>query len=178
MSALPPAARIAVGVGLAGSAWCAGAIMSCSILAVPALTDPNLPAAAAAHASCIWHNLYNRGKSTVPPIAISTAAAFAYATYAIPNPFSLKLIQRSRNLLAVAGLFTVAIVPFTLLLMKSTNDALHAKALAVQERSRKGLDTLLDDGTRELLSNWNILNFVRGIFPLAATGFGISAVLF
>ncbi|KAJ3730550.1 hypothetical protein C8R42DRAFT_10801 [Lentinula raphanica] len=175
---LPSAARIAIGVGLTGSAWCSGAIIACSILVVPSLIDRELPLAAAAHASSIWHHVFNRGKSNLPPSAITSAAAFAYAAYTIPNPLQLEVIQRSRNLLGVAAALTVAIVPFTLLVMKPTNDALHAKAAAVQERSKKGMDTLLDDGTKDLLHRWYTLNFIRGVFPLIATGVGIWAVLF
>ncbi|KAJ3809476.1 hypothetical protein EV368DRAFT_48170 [Lentinula lateritia] len=178
MTALPNATRIAVALGLTGSAWCSGAIMSCSFIAVSALLDPSIPSAAAGHTSIIWQNVYKRGKESIPFVAMSTSAAFVYAAYTVPNPLSLESIQRSKTLLLFGGLLTVGIIPFTLMVMKSTNDALHAKAASVQRRSKEGSVTLLDDGTKELARTWNILNFIRGLFPLAAAFTGICAILF
>ncbi|KAE9405415.1 DUF1772-domain-containing protein [Gymnopus androsaceus JB14] len=176
--ALPSGIHIAVAVGLSGSAWCSGAIMACSYVAGDALLDPSLPASATAHASSIWENFYTRGRNANPPIALLTAASFAYAAYYLPNPLSIQSIHNTRSLLAIAGLLTISIVPYTFLVMWSTNGALHAKAAAVRERTKNGAETLLDDGTKELLQKWNLLNFGRGTLPLLATAVGIYAVFF
>lgn len=152
--------------------------MACSYIAGAALLDPSLPTAAAAHASSVWESLYVRGKNANPPIALLSAASFAYAAYYIPNPLSLQSVHNTRGLLTIASVLTVSIVPYTFLAMWSTNGALHAKAAAVRERSKKGAEVLLDDGTKELLELWNLLNFGRGVLPLLATGFGIYAVFF
>lgn len=152
--------------------------MSITFTAGSALLEPSLPAAAAAHASIIWHHIYNKGKTTLPPIAACAALAFFYAAYNFPNPVALQEIENTRNSLAIAGLLTVSIVPYTLLIMKPTNDALHAKSRAVTERSKNGFETILDDATKELIRNWNVLNFVRGALPLLATGLAAYAILF
>lgn len=61
---------------------------------------------------------------------------------------------------AVGGALTLAIVPFTLGVMMPTNNAL----LAVAEGKK---DVNLAE-VRELLGRWQLLNHVRGLFPLAA----------
>ncbi|KAE9400814.1 hypothetical protein BT96DRAFT_636760 [Gymnopus androsaceus JB14] len=176
--AVPSGIRIALAVGLSGSAWCSGAIMACSYVAGDALLDPSLPASAAAHASSIWQSIYTRGYSANPPIVLLTASSFAYAAYYLPNPLSIQSIHNTRSLLTIAGLLTASIIPYTLLTMRSTNGALHAKAAAVKERTKNGAEILLDDGTVELLQKWNLLNFGRGTLPLLATGVGIYAIFF
>ncbi|KIK62229.1 hypothetical protein GYMLUDRAFT_42177 [Collybiopsis luxurians FD-317 M1] len=173
--------RIAVALGLSGSAWCSGAIMSFSAFAGPALLDP-LPSAVSSNAPCIWEHLYNRGKKTMPPIAATTALAHAYAAYSIPNPLSLDAIQRTRNLFALAGVLTVLIVPYTLLAMQKTNSALATKSNVLKAKSDKGLtgETVypVDEEAKTLLRRWNLLNTGRALLPLAGCAVGIVAVFF
>lgn len=65
------------------------------------------------------------------PLAASAASAFFYAAYSIRNPILLNYIQHTRNLFVVAGVLTLSFAPYTLIMMKKTNDALAAKSNAV-----------------------------------------------
>ncbi|KAF9064443.1 hypothetical protein BDP27DRAFT_1367183 [Rhodocollybia butyracea] len=170
--------RIAAALGLCGSAWCSGALMCFTFGGGSALLDPSLPAAAAAQASLLWRQLYLRRKAKIPPVGVCTALAFAYAAYKLRKPHALKAIQRTRKTLALAALLTVSIVPYTLIIMKHTNAALLAKSTMAEERSKKGLETILDAGTKELIKKWNALNLGRGTLPLLATGLALYAFFF
>jgi len=68
----------------------------------------------------------------------------------------------SRRGLLAAGL-TIAIYPFTVLLMGSTNDALMNAA-----------DTGIGkEMARSLLERWGVLNLMRGLLPLAGGVIGL-----
>lgn len=64
---------------------------------------------------------------------------------------------------------TLGIVPFTLLFMSSTNDALMKKASATTESS--------EEETIELLKTWTTLNRLRSFWPLVGALCGIVASL-
>lgn len=68
----------------------------------------------------------------------------------------------SRQSLVAAGL-TVAIYPFTLLVMGSTNDALMNAA-------NRGVGKEL---ARDLVERWGVLNLMRGLLPLVGGVFGM-----
>ncbi|KAF5357437.1 hypothetical protein D9757_008422 [Collybiopsis confluens] len=193
--------RVAVALGLSGSAWCSGAIMSFSTFSIPTLFDPipsvfaNTNTLSLGQAPSIWEHLYNRGKKTMPPIAATAALAFGYAAYYLVEDLSsssksaqsklvLESVLRTRNLLALAGALTVMIVPYTLAVMKKTNAALGVKASEARERAKKGEVLGLSVGEKEeaevsrLLKRWNMLNTGRALFPLAGCILGIVAVFF
>jgi hypothetical protein len=66
------------------------------------------------------------------------------------------------------------IVPFTIGVMKPTNDKLHAKA----DKYRLGASDMKEDQELEdLLKSWTALNIVRSLFPVAAAVVGIWAVV-
>ncbi|KAF9064441.1 hypothetical protein BDP27DRAFT_1450755 [Rhodocollybia butyracea] len=176
LAGLPTVVRIAAALGssTSGSAWCSGAIMGVTFLGVSALLEPSLPATTAAHAPIFWHQICLRG-TIMPVIAVCTALTSFYAAYSIPNPATFQVIGATRNLLAVAGLLTVSIVPYTLIIMKPTYDALYARARVIEDRNKKGME-ILDDGTNELIGKWNALNLRRGVLPLLATGLAIYAI--
>jgi Domain of unknown function (DUF1772) len=135
--------------------------MGISIIVVPAIiessTDP-------LHTMLIWRGMYERGKGSNPKIAAATLLSYAFAAYD----------ARSRGLPWVgylgAGLFTLAIVPFTLILMTPTNNKLLQSA-AAQEKE------LLMQPTTQLVETWSQMNFARGCLPLAGAFLGLWALL-
>jgi hypothetical protein len=77
-------------------------------------------------------------------------------------------------LYTAAAILVPVIVPFTIGIMKPTNDKLHAKA----DKYRLGAsDVKEDQELEELLKRWTALNTVRSLFPLAATVVGLWAVV-
>lgn len=144
--------RIAVALGLSGSAWCSGNVpfiirfvfsaLLVSFKEQSCLSQPSPVQPRSAHFPPPWaptRHLYNRGKKTMPPIAATTALAYAYAAWSIPNPLSLDFIQQTRNLFTLGGILTVLIVPYTLLLMQKTNSTLSTKLNASKAKSDKGV---------------------------------------
>jgi hypothetical protein len=81
------------------------------------------------------------------------------------------------QLYAAAAVFTLGIVPYTLITMNPTNNKLIEKAGKVDVNS-KGLDGTGDDKeVGELLKKWQVLNGIRGVIPLLGVVAGFVAVL-
>lgn len=74
-------------------------------------------------------------------------------------------------LYSVSAALTVGIVPFTIIFMKATNDALYVRATA-GEKDKAGGET------RTLVQRWLVLNQVRGLLPLVGAGVAAWAILF
>lgn len=103
------------------------------------------------------------GASLMPKISTTVALSYAYAAYE----------TRSRGgdwtgFLVAAGLL-VSIVPFTLLVMSSTNTALI--------NSAKGSSSLAQGQVSELIKKWAVLNLTRSLLPLAAAATGFVTFL-
>ncbi|CAM1510150.1 Fc.00g004850.m01.CDS01 [Cosmosporella sp. VM-42] len=153
----PTPSLLAVATGVIGSAWTSGAIASISLVGIPAaLKAPSTSAV-------VWAELYGQGVSIMPKIAVTVGGAYLYAAWE----------RRQRGGIwkgfAVAAALVVGIVPYTLLTMVPTNDALHAIA----------------DGTRSaaqgeasmLIGRWGVLNLGRCLLPLAGAVAGFVTFL-
>ncbi|KAF9064442.1 hypothetical protein BDP27DRAFT_1333534 [Rhodocollybia butyracea] len=171
---LPSGVRIAAALGISGSAWCSGAMMGITFIGVSALLEPSLPAVTAAHAPIFWHQICLRG-TMMPVFAISTALAFFYGAYSIPNPLAFHEIENTRKSLVLAGLLAISMLPYTLIIMKPTYDALYAKVKVIEDRTKEGR-VVLDDETNALIGKWNALNLRRGMLPLLATGLALYTI--
>ncbi|KAG7442927.1 DUF1772-domain-containing protein [Guyanagaster necrorhizus] len=161
--------RAAQVIGIAGSAFVSGAILSISFVSVPALVAP-LPDSKVQYSyiAVQWRRLYELGKSLIPPIATTAATAYTYAAYQM-HPFP------GCGWYATAGMLTFGIVPFTLGLMKKTNDKLHDKAGVVDDIGLEGAEEaeqLRTEKTEELVTRWKRLNAQRGLLPLAGAIIG------
>ena len=105
-----------------------------------------------------WRHIYEAGKSQNPPVAASSSAAFLYLAWAVR--------QRSTNpqlplYYGTAAALTLAIVPFTLLIMAPTNNKL------IQHSTRELDDTKSDDvEIDQLMSQWSTMNAFRSLLPL------------
>lgn len=98
----------------------------------------------------------------MPKVAVTTALAYAYASYSAHRE------GRKWKGLAAGGALTVAIVPFTLIFMSSTNGLLFKAAAGTLEASQEDVATLI--------GRWGVLNLVRSLLPLAGTIVGLSTV--
>lgn len=143
-----------------------------STIATPALLqshrDDNVPAGTIAKQ---WQRLFDIGKLQAPPVAASVAISFGYLAWSVRAGAPLfKQTPFSRTaLFSTAAIMTVAIVPFTIIFMSSTNNALSKKASATTESS--GEETI------ELVKTWTTLNRLRSFLPLAGAFCGIAASL-
>jgi len=166
--------RIAQAVGLSGAAWLSGNIAALSLISVPALSkshkEDSVPAGYLARQ---WKHTFEAGKSQNPPIAGVATASFAYLAWSVRAGTSLSLLvpKNSIILYSVAAVFTIGIVPWTIIAMMPTNNKLLAKA-------EHSASVMADDKeVSDLLRKWTILNGVRSLLPLAGTAVALAAVL-
>lgn len=110
-----------------------------------------------------WAEVFNRGIALMPKVAVTVALAYGYAAY------DTRRKGGNWTGFAAAALLVVAIVPFTIVFMGSTNDALHSVA--------KGASTLSGAQVSGLLDKWGALNLARSLFPLAGAATGLIAFL-
>lgn len=99
----------------------------------------------------------------MPKAAVVVGLSYSYAAYDSRNRGGYW-----KGFLSAAGL-VVAIVPFTLLLMSSTNTALI--------HSAKGASTLTVAQESELVSKWGLLNLIRSFLPLTGAVTGLATLL-
>ncbi|KAL2870150.1 uncharacterized protein BJX67DRAFT_378682 [Aspergillus lucknowensis] len=168
MNNLPTSIRVAQAIGLTGAGYLAGNIASYSLATVPALLkshrehDAPLPLIVKQ-----WREMYSAGKAQNPPIAAVTAAAFAYLAWSVHSQSATALTHlapsNATTLYSAAAALALAIVPWTLGAMRTTNKLLLDRAAATwvpTERSSEQVE--------ELLGKWIVLNGVRGVFPFVA----------
>lgn len=113
--------------------------------------------------------MYENGKTQNPPIAVAVAASFLYLAWSVRSgaPLFKQTAYSRSGLFSAAAVLTLGVVPYTLLAMASTNNALLEKAKSAPEIS--------DTETSRLIEKWTTLNAVRGYFPLAAAAVGLMA---
>jgi len=126
-----------------------------------------------------WRTLYERGKSTVPVLALLSAACSIGNARGLYHP---QATYRTKTFIAAAAA-AVGIVPWTLTAMIGTNNE-----LMLREEAGKGP---MDDGagrvrdrenkpgqlnTRELVLRWAWLNAGRGALMLVATWLSFEAL--
>ncbi|KAK1980808.1 hypothetical protein LZ30DRAFT_594071 [Colletotrichum cereale] len=161
MPQLGLATTITTATGILGCAWWAGATASLSTFSVPAIlqtsSDP-------AHALRLWRHIFLNGASTGPKVALVIFLSLAYTAY---DQHSRAVVWKPY---ATAGVLSLCIVPFTLVFMSSTNDALMAGA--------QGVETLAWSETAELLRRWQVLNLARSLISLASAGIGLWCAVF
>ncbi|KAK5053755.1 hypothetical protein LTR84_001716 [Exophiala bonariae] len=170
--------------GIGGTAWLSGNIACCSLLAVPALSqshqDDSVPVRALVTQ---WARLYDKGATQNPPISVGIASILSFLAWtADATVWSLGLAS-PRQLYITSVALTVAIVPWTLLIMKRTNGALHEKAKKAKLSSAaaaKGVEvwTAVDDEeVLALLRSWTTLNGLRSMLPMLGFATGMLAAL-
>lgn len=131
-----------------------------SLLAIPGLLSTTTPIPTQLLAQQ-WAGIYNRGKALGPQTALFGLLGYSYLAY----ERSSRGLSWSKFLWA-AGL-TLGIVPFTVVFMDPTNQALLQVAAG-------GVGAATGEGAlRELLIKWKGLNLMRSIFPLAGAALGL-----
>jgi len=171
----PPAVDIAKAIGTLGVGILAGGISSISVISIPALSLA--PSSVAAKQ---WSEIFRRGMKTAPPISLVSALALAYVAYEryVVNPHDP--VRSSWAIYTAAASLAVSIAPFTLLLMKKTNDELLALGGPLETKDRPTYAEVTAVGVpagnsvqeehrfKELLTRWKRLNLVRSALPALA----------
>ncbi|EJT98344.1 DUF1772-domain-containing protein [Dacryopinax primogenitus] len=144
-------------VVFAGAAWLSGYITTFSV-AIPhiALAPPLIAAKQ-------WEDFYDRGKLSAPPFGLVLGSLFGYLSYSLGG-----LSSSQGRVYALAGVVTASTIPYTLIVMLSTNKKLQAyaakDALSKEEKEAK----VATQEVGKLLSAWGAFNAVRAMMP--ATG--------
>ena len=111
--------------------------------------------------------MYNIGVVLGPGTGLISSLSSFYLAYALSEPKY-----------AAAGGLALGIVPYTLLVMRTTNSALFAKEKKLKEiRQGEKVSEVEEREVRDLVSFWGQANLVRGIFPLAGALVGLWTVL-
>jgi hypothetical protein len=136
--------------------------MGISMLTVPPLLE--LARSSPTNAAKTWEALYHLGKNSSPKFAVATLLSYGYAAYT--NYQAGKPWASYTG----AGALTIALVPWTLILMMGTNNQLLACA--------SGLDKAVTaDKATGLITTWGKLNMARGFWPLAGAMLGMWTLL-
>jgi len=155
--------KLVQGFALGSSAYLAGYISSISLGSIRPLT--RAPPMVAAQQ---WQEIYNVGKHTAPPIALLSLSAYGYLSWAAGG-----LANTKGALYAAAGTAVIAIVPFTLGVMLSTNNRLIAQTKEWESTALVSQSTLV----QQQLDKWRVLNLIRSLGPAIGAGLGLVAVL-
>lgn len=136
-------------------------MFSLSAITIPVLMDTNTDGNRLLHQ---WTRLHHYGHIIMPSLAVGTLGLFAYSS----------LVRYTSNRpqwvsYAVAGVSAVTIVPFTLLMMAQTNDALFALDGSAESVTMGTLSPLI--------IKWAWLHAARSIFPLIGSVLGFIGVL-
>jgi hypothetical protein len=114
-----------------------------------------------------WVTMYGHGHQVLPGLAIITAGLYARIA------LSLRSTTRPWSLFVLAGLATVAIIPFTLVFMVPTNDLLFA----LEKGTEKGQGGMSIMDAKELVLWWSRLHLMRSVMPLVGAVIGVFAVV-
>jgi hypothetical protein len=176
---LPPAPhRLLQTLGLTTTSILAGLSLSISVFLVPALLQSPTPLLLSQ-----WRRAYHAGARTMAPLALLASSIHIYLAYSSYSHFALSelvwspLKHQWRGYLAAAAL-AGGIVPYTLLLMRGTNNALMGAAQRADAEGAKWPDVGVQAATaRQLLDDWATLNLGRALMLSAAALVGTWTAL-
>jgi len=179
-----------------------GGIMCLSVVAIPALSLParhppsatvpehQVPGTPVAHLSHQWLDVYERGKSIFPPIAMVSSAANVYLAWKLRDALVPDVLGYSWSSLYVTAIgATLGIIPWTLTAMKDTNGQLKAHAVRddaaaaegngemVISAQEKAMRAKQDEQVPQLMRDWAWLNLCRAAFPLVGGVIGFLGAI-
>ncbi|KAI3318559.1 hypothetical protein HD806DRAFT_549174 [Xylariaceae sp. AK1471] len=144
-----------------------GAMISLSTIVIPVLLDTNPDSA---HLIRQWVRLYHYGHIILPAACIGTCGLYGWI--ALSKRMSVKRHQWLRYVAAAVATFTM--VPFTWILMTSTNNTLFQL-----DSTTTGISTseIEPDFARKLVVKWAWLHITRSLFPLIGAYLGLTGML-
>ena len=140
-------------------------MMSVSLMAVPVLlettTDPTQLVRQ-------WARTYHYGHQIAPTLAVTTFLLYAYTTV------SKRAAARRWAVFTAAGVTSIAMVPFTWIVMSPTNNKLFALEAGA---GSKIMAAATFGEAVQLVNRWSTLHLVRSLFPLAGSVIGLTGTL-
>ena len=132
--------------------------------------------------------MYDHGSVQNPPIAAVVAGSFYYLTWQVrskPAVYERLVGSNDQWFYCGAAFLTLGIVPWTLVAMLKTNAALETiaggDATITTKDETTGEDdvvhTVSDDEFDGLVRRWQVLNAIRGVFPLVGGLWAVYAAL-
>ena len=159
--------RTAQVIGITGSALFTGSGITYSLATIPAILKAPTPVLLQQ-----WRSVFTTGASIGAPLAIISFLNLGYVAFIKRNE---TINERGTNsnsaewkAYAFCGLITLAVLPFTLLVINGTNSILLAESAS--DGSKR---SLADRRVRELVEQWGRLNALRCVFPFV----GVMVVL-
>ncbi|KAL4926159.1 anthrone oxygenase tpcL [Aspergillus undulatus] len=135
-----------------------------SAIAVPVFLDTD---DTSSHLVRQWARTYHYGHIILPAVCIATCGLYAYIT------LSKRATSRKHwPTYAAAGVTTVAMVPFTWVLMTPTNNTLFGLEKASSETAEDEFGAV-----RQLVVTWSWLHVTRSLFPLVGAIVGFRGLL-
>lgn len=144
-------------------------MISLAAMAIPVLLETTTDAPQLFHQ---WTRVYHYGHQVLPGMAIGTFLLYTFACFRrrrAENP-------KPWRLLALAGLVTVSIIPFTLLIMKPTNDELfrlESVTRMIQPGEHAGVNVMGIKEAKELVVRWAFMHATRSTLPLIGAIIGV-----
>lgn len=132
---------------------------SLSLIAIPVMLDTANEAPLLYQQ---WARTYHYGHQVLPGMAVATLLLYGYTA-----------VRSKSTIYAVAGAVTVAMVPFTWIVMVPTNDELFAREAGSWDEG-----VVMELGEAQgLLRRWAWMHLVRSLFPLVGAVVGLGAAL-
>jgi len=150
--------RTAQVLSLTSSLVLSGINIGSSLLTIPMLYTRPVSITAP-----IFSEFYHRGLVTVVPLNLFSASCSALVAYLFPA---------QRSLWAIAGGVTVSQLPWTGLVMSSTNSRLNSVAASQIEQEKISQEEVVG-----LLKQWYWMNLLRGSLALAGGLVGVYALI-
>ncbi|KIA75336.1 hypothetical protein HK57_00215 [Aspergillus ustus] len=160
----------------------AGAMLSLSAISIPVVLDTN---STPAHMVTQWIRIYHYGLIILPATCIATCMLYVYLAFSkryvtntstnTPNhkdKHKHKTSHSHSRTYALAGVSTLAMVPFTWGVMAPTNNMLFALGEDGVELDELGLGAV-----RALVVRWSLLHVARSLFPLVGAIVGVMGLV-
>jgi hypothetical protein len=137
-----------------------------SAIAVPVFLDTDTDSG---HLVRQWSRTYHYGHIILPAVCIATCGLYAYIGL---NKRAAR--RKDWRTWAAAGVATIAMVPFTWVIMTPTNNTLFRLEAASVLASEPPADL---GAVRELVVRWSWLHATRSLFPLVGAVVGFRGLL-
>jgi hypothetical protein len=149
-----------------------GSIFSMSFLSVPSLLlAPNTLLAKQ------WQTSFDRGNMINPAIGLVSVITYGFLSYRLYGGLN----HPKAEMYALSSILVLGMVPWTQLVMRSTNVALVRK---YDEMNDSGVEEKATEiglaeraSTKELVDTWGTLNIAGALFPLAGAVLGTWTTL-
>jgi hypothetical protein len=168
--------RLAQTLGITTSLIFAGVNASLSIFLIPRILESPTPLLLKQ-----WSRMYEAGKAVGRPAGAIAALSFFYLSYHHHTTSVSSFVDNSQAWgYLTAGLLSIGIVPYTILVIMPTNNKLLKKAdetRALEKEDHVVKVGLGEETAHQLADWWGVLNLGRGVMLTASGVLGLWLAL-